>query len=135
MDRLFIMVIFQRTSSFRNRAGNSQSSRKSFQKTLEDIEAYVEKYDEKGNIEVEITKKQWLYFAKLNSESKQEEINQIKEVAASNIGQCLDCLNYAESLNLPITLEILVKKFENTYSGDYIIDSCENWNRLSWILL
>ena len=59
----------------------------------------------------------------------------MKEVAAYNVGQCLDCENDAESLNLPKTLEILVKKFVNTYSGDYIIDLCENLNRLSGILL
>ena len=29
-------------------------------------------------------------------------------------------------LNLPKTLEKLVKKFVNTYSGNYITDSCEN---------
>ena len=59
----------------------------------------------------------------------------MKEVAAYNVGQCLDCENDAESLNLPKTLEILVKKFVNTYSGDYITDSCETWNILSLTLL
>ena len=58
----------------------------------------------------------------------------MKEVAAYNVGQCTDCENDAESLNLPKTLEILVKKFVNTYSGDYIHDLHQNWNK-SQILL
>ena len=63
--------------------------------------------------------------------TSRKRLKRLKEVAAYNVGQFLDCEKDAESLNLPKTLEILVKKFVNTYSGDYIIDSGENWNRLS----
>ena len=49
----------------------------------------------------------------------------LKKIAAYNVGQCLSSDSDSEYLNLPRTLDVLVKKFINTYSGDYITDTCE----------
>ena len=95
--------------------------------TLEDIEAYVENIDENGNIEVEITENNDYILQSFTVKASRKRLNRLKEVAAYNVGQCLDCENDAESLTLPNTLEILVKKFANPYSEDYIIDSCEKF--------
>ena len=56
----------------------------------------------------------------------------MKEIAAYNVGQCLCSYSVSESENLkfPQTLDVLVKKFINTYSGDYITDTCESWNKI-----
>ena len=52
----------------------------------------------------------------------------LKQIAAYNVGQCLssDSNSDIENLNLPQTLDVLVKKFINTYSGDYITDTNES---------
>ena len=83
--------------------------------TLEDIEAYVENIDENGNIEVEITENNDYILQSFTVKASRKRLNRLKEVAAYNVGQCLDCENGVESLQLPKTLKILVKKFVNTY--------------------
>ena len=93
--------------------------------TFEGIEAYVENIDENGNIEIEITENNDYILQSFTVKASRKRFNRLKEAAAYNVGQCIDSENDAESLNLPKTLEILVKKFVNTYSGDYITDSCE----------
>ena len=93
--------------------------------TFEGIEAYVENIDENGNIEIEITENNEYILQSFTVKASRKRLKRLKEVAAYNVGQCLDCENDAEFLNLPKTLEVLVKKFVNTYSGDYITDSCE----------
>ena len=93
--------------------------------TQEGFEAYVENIDENGNIEIEITENNSYILQSFTVKASRKKLKRLKEVAAYNVGQCLDCENDAEFLNLPKTLEILVKKFVNTYSGDYITDSCE----------
>ena len=47
----------------------------------------------------------------------------LKEIAAYNVGQCLSSDSDIEHLNLPQTLDVLVKKFINTFSGDYLTDT------------
>jgi len=93
--------------------------------TFEGIEAYVENIDENGNIEIEITENNEYILQSFTVKASRKRLRRLKEVAAYNVGQCLDSENDAEFMNLPKTLEILVKKFVNTYSGDYITDSCE----------
>ena len=58
----------------------------------------------------------------------------LKEVAAYNVGQCLCSEHDVNCLNLTKKLEKLVKKFVNTFSGDYINNLYENRNK-SQILL
>ena len=53
-------------------------------------------------------------------------MRRLKEIAAYIVGQCLSSDSDIEHLNLPQTLDVLVKKFINTYSGDYIIDTNES---------
>ena len=54
--------------------------------------------------------------------ASRKRLKQLKEVAAYNVGQCLCSEHDVNWLNLPKTLEKLVKKFVNTFSGDYIND-------------
>ena len=93
--------------------------------TQKGFEAYVGNIDKNGNIEIEITENNAYILQSFTVKASRKRLKRLKEVAAYNVGQCLDCENDAEFLNLPKTLEILVKKFVNTYSGDYITDSCE----------
>ena len=58
--------------------------------------------------------------------ASRKKLKRLKEVAAYNVGQCLCSENDVNWLNLPKTLEKLVKKFVNTFSGDYINDLYEN---------
>ena len=48
-------------------------------------------------------------------------VSQLKQA-----GKCLSSDSDIEHLNLPKTLDVLVKKFINTYSGDYINDLYED---------
>ena len=95
-------------------------------KTLESVEAYIENIDENGNIEIEITENNEYVLQSFTLKASRKRLRRLRDVAAYNVGQCLGCEDDADCLNLPKTLEILVKKFINTYSGDYIIDSNED---------
>ena len=58
--------------------------------------------------------------------TSRKRLRRLKEIAAYNVGQCLSSDSDIEHLNLPQTLDVLVKKFINTYSGDYITDTNES---------
>ena len=94
--------------------------------TSEGFEAYVENIDENGNIDIEITENNEYVLQSFTLKACRKRLRGLKEVAAYNVGQCLGCEDDADCLNLPKTLEILVKKFINTYCGDYMIDSNDN---------
>ena len=88
--------------------------------------AYVENIDENGNIEIEITENNDFILQSFTVKASRKKLNRLKEVAAYNVGQCLCSEDDVNWLNLPKTLEKLVKKFVNTFSGDYINDLYEN---------
>ena len=102
--------------------------------TLED-RSLCREYWWNGNIEIQITENNDYILQSFTLKASRKRLKILKEGAAYNLEQCLDCENDAESLKLLKTLVILVKEFVNTYSGDYITDSCETWNILSQILL
>ena len=91
----------------------------------EGFEAYVENIDENGNIEIDITENNANILQSFTVKASRIKLKRLKEVAAYNVGQCLCCEHDVNLLNLPKILEKLVKKFVNTYSGDYITDLCE----------
>ena len=86
------------------------------------IEAYVENIDENGYIEIDITENNAIILQSFTVKASRKFFKLLKEVAAYNVGQCLCSKNDVNWLNLPKTLEKLVKKFVNTFSGDYIHD-------------
>ena len=94
--------------------------------TSEGFEAYVENIDENGNIEIEITENNDFILQSFTVKASRKRFKRLKEVAAYNVGQCLCSEDDVNWLNLPKTLEKLVKKFVNTFSGDYINDLYEN---------
>ena len=57
--------------------------------------------------------------------ASRKRLRRLKTIAAYNVGQYLSSDSDIEHLNLPQTLDVIVKNFFNTYSGDYIIDTCE----------
>ena len=58
--------------------------------------------------------------------ASRKKLNRLNEVGAYNVVQCLCSEDDVNWLNLPKTLEKLVKKFVNTFFGDYINDLYEN---------
>ena len=57
---------------------------------------------------------------------KVSQLDQAGKAAKIERDSCLQCLSSEsdfEHLNLPQSLDVLVKKFINTYSGDYITDT------------
>ena len=73
-------------------------------------------------------------FQSFTIRAGRKRLRRLKEIAAYNVGQCLSSDSDIEHLNLPQTLNVLVKNFINTYSGDYINDLYEDCNK-SQILL
>ena len=90
---------------------------------LEDIDAYIENIDETGNVEIVITEDNEYILQSFTIRANRKRIRRLKDIAAYNVGQCLGCESDVVHLNLPKILQILVKKFINTYIGDYIMDS------------
>ena len=72
---------------------------------MEGTEAYVEYIDENGNIE--ITKNKDYILQSLTVKASMKRLKRLKEDAAYNVEQCLDCENDVESLNVPKTLDII----------------------------
>ena len=93
--------------------------------TSEGFEAYIENIDENGNILIEITENNDFILQSFTVKASRKKLKRLKKVAAYNVGQCLCSEHYVNWLNLPKTLEKLVKKFVNTFSGDYINDLYE----------
>ena len=93
--------------------------------TVEDIDAYIENIDENGNLEIGLSENNENIFQSFTIRASRKRLRRLKEIAAYNVGQCLSSDSDIEYLNLPHTLDVLVKKFINTYSGDYITDTCE----------
>ena len=94
--------------------------------TVEDIDAYIENIDENGNLEIGLSENNEYIFQSITIRASRKRLRRLKEIAAYNVGQCLSSEHDVNWLNLPKTLEKLVKKFVNTFSGDYITDLCEN---------
>ena len=90
--------------------------------TVEDIDAYIENIDENGNLEIGLSENNENIFQSFTIKASRKRLRRLKEIAAYNVGQCLSSDSDIEHLNLPQTLDVLVKKFINTYSGDYIND-------------
>ena len=53
--------------------------------------------------------------------------SQLKSGSSTGCGQCLSSYSDTEHLNLPLTLDVLVKMFITTYSGDYITDTNDHY--------
>ena len=90
--------------------------------TSEGFEAYNENIDENGNIEIEITENNDFILQSFTVKASKKKLKRLKEVVAYNVGQCLCSEHDVNCMNLPKTLEKLVKKFVITFSGDYIND-------------
>ena len=58
--------------------------------------------------------------------ASRKRLRRLKEIAAYNVGECLSSDSDIEHLNLPQTLNVLIKKFINTYSEDCINDLYED---------
>ena len=94
--------------------------------TLESFDTYVETVDENGNIEIEISENNEHVLQSFTVRARRKRLRTLKEIAAYNVAQHLSSDSDVGYLNVPQTLHILVKKFINTYSGDYIIDMNSN---------
>ena len=94
--------------------------------TVEDIDAYIENIDENGNLEIGLSENNENIFQSFTIRASRKRLRRLKEIAAYNVGQCLSSDSDIEHLNLPQTLDVLVKKFINTYSGDYLNDLYED---------
>ena len=55
-----------------------------------------------------------------------ERFRRLKELAAFNVAQHLNCDEEADILQLPNSLKKLVRQFVIKFSGDYIFDLNEN---------
>ena len=76
-----------------------------------------------GNLEIGRLENNEHIFQSFTIRASRKRLRRLKEIAAYNVGQCLSSDSDIEHLNLPQTLDALVNKFINTYSGDYLTDT------------
>ena len=96
---------------------------------LENVHGFdvtIDTIDENGNIEIAITEEREDIFQGFIVKAKRKRLRRLQEIAAFNLAQHLVSEAEVESLNIPQTLILLVKRFLVTYSGSYIIDMNTN---------
>ena len=76
--------------------------------------------DENGNVEIVLSEDNEYISQTFTVRASRKRLRRLKDIAAYNVGQCLLCESDVDQLILPQTLQILFKKFINTYSGDYL---------------
>ena len=94
--------------------------------TIKHVDAYIEIIDENVNLEIGLSENNEYIFQSFTVRASRKRLRRLKEIAAYNVGQCLSSDSDIEHPNLPQTLDVLVKKFINTFSGDYINDLYED---------
>ena len=87
---------------------------------LGNIGADIVNIDENGNMEIVLSEENEYISQTFTVRASRKRLRRLKDIAAYNVGQCLLCESDVDHLILPQTLQILVKKFINTYSGDYL---------------
>ena len=93
---------------------------------IENADAYIEAFDENGNIELEVSESTDESLQTFTIRAQRKKLRRLKDIAAYNVAQNLSCHSDAEYLQVPISLMNLVKPFVTTISGDYICDLNEN---------
>ena len=70
----------------------------------------------KGNVEIVLSEDNEFILQSFTLRASRERYGKLKDIAASNVGQYLVLESDLDHLSLPQTLQILVKKFTNTYT-------------------
>ena len=72
--------------------------------------------DGNENVEMVLTEDDEYILQSFTLRASRRRLRRLKDIAAYNVGQCLVCESDVDHIILPQTLQILVKKFINTYS-------------------
>ena len=81
---------------------------------------------ENGSIEIEISEENGDILQAFTIRASRKRLRRLKEVAAYNVAQHLNCDEEADNLQIPNSLKKLVRQFVIKFSGDYIFDLNEN---------
>ena len=87
---------------------------------FKNIRADIVNIDENGNVEIILSEDYEYILQSFTLRASRKRLRRLKDITAYNVGQCLVCESDVDHIILPQTLQILVKKFINTYSGDYL---------------
>ena len=86
---------------------------------LENIDADIVNIDENWNFKIVLSEDNEHILQSFTVRACRKRYR-LKDIAAYNVGQCSVCESDVDHLILPQTLQILVKKFNDTYSVDYL---------------
>ena len=93
---------------------------------IESVNAYIGTIDENGSIEIEISEEHEDILQAFTIRASRKRLRRLKEVAAYNVAQHLNCDEEVDILQIPNSLKKLVRQFVIKFSGDYIFDLNEN---------
>ena len=93
---------------------------------IESVNAYIGTIDENGSIEIEISEEHGDILQAFTIRASRKRLRRLKEVAAYNVAQHLNCDEEVDILQIPNSLKKLVRQFVIKFSGDYIFDLNEN---------
>ena len=90
------------------------------------MNAYIGTIDENGSIEIDISEEHGDILQAFTIRANRKRLRRLKEVAAYNVAQHLNCDEEVDILQIPNSLKKLVRQFVIKFSGDYIFDLNEN---------
>ena len=88
-------------------------------KLLENGVSYVDMIDDNGNITIQYDETFPTLSQGFEVKAKRKRLRKLKDIAAYNVAKFIVSENDIETLNLPKSLQSLVSKFLDIYSGDY----------------
>lgn len=86
---------------------------------LESGVSYVDMIDDNGNITIHYDETFPTVSQGFKVKAKRKQLRKLKDIAAYNVAKFIVSENDIETLNLPNSLESLVSRFLDIYSGDY----------------
>ena len=86
---------------------------------LENGVSYIDMIDDNGNITIQYDETFPTLSQGFEVKAKRKRLRKLKDIAAYNVAKFIVSENDIETLNLPKSLQSLVSKFLDIYSGDY----------------
>ena len=88
-------------------------------KLLENGVSYIDMIDDNGNITIQYDETFPTISQGFEVKAKRKRLRKLKDIAAYNIAKFIVSENDIKTLNLPNSMQSLVSKFLDIYSGDY----------------
>ena len=86
---------------------------------LENSVSYIDLIDDNGNITIQYDETLPTLSQGFEVKAKRKRLRKLKDIAAYNVAKFIVSENDIETLDLPNSLQSLVSKFLDIYSGDY----------------